>query len=215
MNALKYIGIFSICLLTACAHHKKMQEQLPFDKNNPQASTEQLPTPNVKSDIYKANTSAAKVSAWEISGAMAARNNKKGWSASLNWIQQGLNNYQIRLYGPLGGGTILITKKAGIISYTDGPKKVTSKNADALLMQQTGIRLPVNNLYYWVRGLPAPGAVQSSQTDKNHNLVSLNQAGYSIRFSNYTTVNNVSLPGKMQLQGNGATIKLVIKRWKI
>ena len=214
MNTIKFISVFSIFLLTACAPHKiATLEQLPNGEIQ-QLSETQKSTPGTQS-LSKAKTSAAKVSSWKISGAMAARNKRKGWSASLNWVQQGINQYQIRLYGPLGGGTVIIAKQGGTVTYTDGPKKISSRNADELLMQQTGIQLPVNNLYYWVRGLPAPGAVQSSHTDKNGNLESLSQAGYTIHYSNYTVVNNVSLPGKMQLQGHGAVIKLVIKRWNI
>lgn len=212
MNTYKYLGVFSFCLLTACASHKTPPEQPPVGPNQPQLNEPQKPAEEVEG---KPSTSAATVSSWEISGAIAARSNKKGWSASLNWVQQGINKYKIRLFGPLGGGTVIVVKNGGVITYSDGPKKITSKNADELLMQQTGIRLPVNNLYYWVRGLPAPGAVQSSNIDKNHNLSTLNQAGYTINYSNYTSINNVSLPGKMQLQGHGATIKVVIKHWKI
>lgn len=212
MNTCKYIGVFSVCLLTACAPHKSTTEQAPNGAIQPQLNEPNKPVTEVEG---KPNTSAAKLSSWEISGAMAARNNKKGWSASLNWAQQGINHYKIRLFGPLGGGSIIIEKSGGVITYADGPKKISSRNADELLVQQTGIRLPVNNLYYWVRGLPAPGAVQSSHVDQHHNLSTLNQAGYTIHYSNYTTINNVSLPGKIQLQGRDATIKLVIKQWKI
>lgn len=211
MNAIKYIGVFSVFFLTACAPHKITPEHPPTGETQQLNESEQV----APSTTNSAKTSATKVTSWKISGAMAARNKRKGWSASLNWLQQGINQYQIRLFGPLGGGTVIIAKQGGTVTYTDGPKKITSRNADELLMQQTGIQLPVNNLYYWVRGLPAPGTVQSSHTDKNGNLESLSQAGYSIHYSNYTVVNNVSLPGKMQLQGRGAVIKLVIKRWSI
>lgn len=208
MNAIKYIAVFSVFFLTACAPHKITPEQPPAGE------AQQLNGPQQVSE-NKAKISAAKVSSWKISGAMAARNKRKGWSASLNWVQQGINQYKIRLFGPLGGGTVIIAKQGGTVTYTDGPKKISSRNADELLMQQTGIQLPVNNLYYWVRGLPAPGAVQSSHTDKKGNLESLTQAGYTIHYANYTLVNNVSLPGKIQLQGHGAVIKLVIKHWSI
>ena len=206
MNALKLIGIFSICGLTACA--PKITPE--FTAENKQL----LNTPQVPS-TSKTKLKATTVSAWEISGAIAARNKKKGWTASLNWMQREANQYQIRLFGPLGGGTVLIEKNDNVVTYVDGPKKVTSANADDLLQQQTGVRLPVHDLYYWVRGLPAPGTVQSSKYDQNANLMFLAQAGYTISYSNYTSINNVDLPGKIQLQGHDVTIKLVIKRWKV
>lgn len=109
----------------------------------------------------------------------------------------------------------MISRKGGAITFRDGPKTVTSSNADELLKQQTGVRLPVNNLFYWVRGIPAPGAVQSSQRDAANRLVLLRQAGYTIQYQGYSASSKTALPSRIVLQGNGVMIKLVIKRWKI
>ncbi|MCP0913941.1 MULTISPECIES: lipoprotein insertase outer membrane protein LolB [Legionella] len=199
MNALKRTCIFSIALLSACAPPKPAEE----------------PPVNVTMPVAERKTQTDTVSSWVISGAMAAKNKNKAWSASLNWRQQGMNKYQIRLFGPLGGGTVIIEKEGGAITYKDGPKTITSQNADDLLQQQTGIRLPVNNLYYWVRGLPAPGPVQASKYDEYNHLISLQQAGYHINYESYTSVNKIDLPSKIRLQGNGVSIKLIIKQWSV
>ncbi len=211
MKSLKYLSVLSICFLSACASHNISPDSFPAGKTPSFNETPQISV----TEHSALKTSASQLSSWQISGAMAARNKQKGWSASLNWLQQGVSQYQIRLFGPLGGGTVIVTKQKGIVTYTDGAKKISSRNADELLMKETGVRLPVNNLYYWVRGLPAPGAVQSQHTDNDHNLSSLTQDGYTINYANYTSINHVSLPGKIQLQGNGVSIKLVIKHWKI
>ena len=205
MNAFKYIFLMSACFLIACAP----------PKITPEGTIEgaQLHNKSVKAGAHKAN--AASISSWEITGALAAKNKQKGWAAQLNWLQQGPNRYQIRLFGPLGGGTIIIAKNGSVITYSDGPKKLSSRSADELLQHQTGIRLPVKNLYYWVRGLPAPGAVTSSHYAPNNQLMTLSQAGYIINYSNYISVNNTDLPSKIQLKGHGVAIKLVIKHWNI
>ena len=168
-----------------------------------------------KTSESKLKKKASSISSWEISGAIAARNSKKSWTASLNWAQHGINQYQIHLMGPLGNGTVVIERNGERVTFIDGNKKVSSSNADDLLYRQTGIRLPVNSLYYWVRGLPAPNAIKSSQYDANSNLISLNQSGYNINYTGYTMINNVNLPSKIQLNGNGVVIKIVIKQWKI
>lgn len=165
--------------------------------------------------VEKRAVKTAKVSSWEISGALAAKNSKKAWTASYNWRQQGPNNYQIRLFGPVGGGTVIIDKEGGVVRFKDGPKTITSHNADTLLHQQTGVRLPVQNLYYWVRGLPAPGAVQSAKYDEYNHLVYLQQGGYTIEFTSYTSAHEIDLPSKIQLTGQGVSIKLIIKRWVV
>nr|WP_242605242.1 lipoprotein insertase outer membrane protein LolB [Fluoribacter gormanii] len=133
----------------------------------------------------------------------------------MNWKQSGPNAYQIRLMGPLGGGTVLIDKKGDIVTFQDGPKKITSHNADELLVEQTGIRLPVNNLYYWVRGLPAPGPVQAEHRDDYNHLVQLKQNGYTINFTKYTSVKGIDLPSMIRLEGNGVMVKVVIQNWTV
>jgi outer membrane lipoprotein LolB len=133
----------------------------------------------------------------------------------MNWIQHGPNAYQIRLMGPLGSGTVLIDQKGNTITFQDGAKKITSHNADELLAQQTGIKLPVNNLYYWVRGLPAPGPVVAEQRDQNNHLAQLKQSGYTINFAKYTSIKGLDLPALIHLEGNGVMIKVVIQNWII
>ncbi|KTD23016.1 outer membrane lipoprotein LolB [Legionella londiniensis] len=199
MNAIKKTCLVGLCFLTACA---------------PPQPASQAPE-NITMPVEKREKQTATVSSWVVTGAMAAKNQKKSWTASVNWRQQGMNNYQIRLFGPLGGGTVIIEKHNGVVTYKDGPKTVTSKNADELLQQETGIRLPVNNLYYWVRGIPAPGAIQSAKYDQYNHLTYLKQSGYTINYTRYTSVNNIDLPSKMELHGNGVTIKFVIKQWSV
>lgn len=202
MDAIKYLLLLSACILIACTPPKVPSEVAELPGNPLKMNEHQI-------------KKATSVITWEITGALAARSKKKGWAAQINWLQQGLNHYQIRLFGPLGGGTILIEKNGAMVTYADGPKKIASRSADELLEHQTGIRLPVKNLYYWVRGLPAPGRVTSSHYDSIHQLTSMTQAGYTINYSNYTSVDNTVLPGKIQLQGHGVVIKLVIKHWTI
>jgi len=199
MNMIKFFLLASILHLAACAPPRPAAEA---------PANEHMPL-----KVRKAQTK--KVSAWEIRGAMAAKQGNKGWSASLNWLQRGPHNYQLRLFGPLGGGAVKISRRGNVVSFQDGPKEVSSTNATQLLREQTGISLPVNNLYYWVRGLNAPGSVQSEKHDSYNHLTKLKQAGYTIIYSRYTSVNGTDLPSKIRLVGHGVTIKLIVKQWNI
>ncbi|MCE3045230.1 lipoprotein insertase outer membrane protein LolB [Legionella sp. 16cNR16C] len=243
MNAFKYLGLLSLVCLTACAPKPPATEiasdQLaaaePPPTSTPVAPSESETTLNAtgqkaqntkaaisdqnakaaKTDTSVAKTAANGISSWEISGAMAARSKNKAWSASVNWVQRGMSNYQIRLFGPLGSGTVLIQKQGGQVSFRDGPKSATSSNAEQLLLQQTGVRLPVTSLYYWVRGVPAPGKVQTAVKDPSGYLTLLRQGGYTIQYLGYTKSGNAYLPSQIKLQGNGVFIKFVIKRWRV
>lgn len=216
MNQLTFAGAFSLLLLTACAPPKlsvtPMDTPATITTPNQQSTTTSKKQVTTSSSL---NVSSEVPSSWVLSGAIAARSKSKAWSASLNWLQQGAGSYQIRLFGPLGSGSVLIQKQGSTITFRDGPKTASSTNADELLKQQTGIRLPVNHLYYWVRGIPAPGALQSSKKDASNRLIALQQAGFTIDYLGYSSVGNTVLPSLIRLQGNGIFIKLVIKNWRI
>lgn len=209
MDNLKRFIVLPIFLLTACAPPRPamMPEQ-------PSKIAKAVPN-ETPAEKQHATGKAETVSSWQVRGALATKNKSKGWSAAMHWAQNGPSSYQIRLMGPLGAGAVLISKKGSTITFQDGPKRITSTNADELLLQQTGVRLPVNNLYYWVRGLPAPGKVSSEKRDAANNLVMLRQSGYTVTFGNYTIEKGVALPGIVRLDGNGVMVKVVIKNWSI
>lgn len=238
MKAIRLFSVVFIFLLAACApkppafdaplnnfeppsssgsNLSKGEQDLAEDSSTKlkPSSKDKLSTETQAPANKKNFAAASKIGAWEISGAMAARSKNKGWSASLNWLQRGQGRYQIRLSGPLGGGTVLISKDGGLVTLRDGPKSVSSPHADSLLKQQTGVRLPVASLYYWVRGIAAPGSIQGERRDQSGRLTQLRQAGYLIEYLQYTAVGKAILPSSIKLQGNGIFIKLIIKRWRI
>lgn len=229
MYKIRQLSLVSVILLAACAPPKAsfQIENLEQAKKSEQPQQEKTtvlssdsPTTSLPSTKQTVNSTVKLSSnqapaAWDLSGAMAAKNKNKAWTASINWLQRGSGTYQIRLNGPLGSGAILVEKKGSTITFRDGPKSARSTNADELLNQQTGIRLPVNNLFYWVRGIPAPGTVQTVKRDAANNIQVLKQGGYIIEYSGYKMINNASLPTQIRLQGNGVFIKLVIKNWKV
>lgn len=229
MYGIKITLLSSLFLLAACAPRQSPLIESSYEtgrsdsiKKTPPQSKDNLTSEESKKTSkeetalkYTASASANAISSWEIAGALAARNQKKGWNASMNWLQRGINQYQIRLFGPLGNGNIIISKQGNTITYKDGSKTTSSSNADDLLRRQTGIRLPVNNLYYWVRGLPAPGPTQALKRGANNQLILLKQSGYLIEYGQYTSTGQYSLPTQIKLIGNGVFIKLTIRHWKI
>lgn len=176
--------------------------------------SDEIKTPQLKNE-KKASIKAEAIKAWNISGALAARGNGKSVTASFNWRQSGPENYQIHLFGPLGSGSVRIDRHAGVTTYRDGPKKATDSNSARLFKQETGVTLPVEHLYYWVRGLPAPGSIQAVQRDAAGSLQSFQQGGYHVMCSNYMEAHGLRLPGKIQIQGSQVMIKVIVKGWRV
>ena len=197
MNWKQLLLSLSFIVLTACAP--------------PQAPEATTLTPETASKAR----SAKNISSWTLTGAIAAKNKTEAWTASLNWKQHGPHNYQIHLFGPLGGGSLLIEKKDGMVTYQDAQTRIQSKSSDALFYKQTGMHIPIQHLYYWIRGVPAPGATQSVHYDKAGRLSSLKQAGYIIQYERYTNKQGIELPSKLRVYGREGNLKLIIKRWEI
>ncbi len=197
---------FSFIFLTSCAPSQKPDATLTTHAPPAQTFITQSKASTVRL--------AQNMTSWTITGAVAAKNKNDAWSASLNWQQDGPNNYHIRLFGPLGGGNILIEKKGAMVTYQDAQNRKTSRSADDLIHLQTGMHIPIQNLYYWIRGLPAPGVVQSTNYDHAGNLTYLEQAGYTIQYMRYTNTQGVNLPSKLHVRGAEGSLKLIIKRWK-
>lgn len=199
------LAIFCI-ILASCA-----ERQIPERNITKAAQTKSIENQETTAEKSQAKTIP---SAFKLSGAIAVNNNGKGWNAGLTWSQQAPNYYSIRLNGPLGGKTVLISKQGSTVTYQEDNKIIKARNDEELLQKKTNIHLPVNNLYYWVRGIPAPGAVTFSKKDNLNNYEIIQQNGFTIIYSQYTKNNNgVMLPRKIKITKQNLTIKVVIKDW--
>jgi outer membrane lipoprotein LolB len=152
---------------------------------------------------------------FELSGAIAIKHARKGWAASLSWQQKSNNTYQIRLFGPFGANGMLIEKINNTITLQTNSHKLVAPDAETLIEYETGMRLPVNHLYYWIRGLPAPIPIDHKTYNERNDLRALSQAGYEIVYTDYMRVGDLYLPKKIHLDGHGISIRCVIKQWRI
>lgn len=158
-------------------------------------------------------TTLTQLQSWDLRAIMAMHTPSESGTANLKWQQQ-TQNYNLLFYGPLGAGAVTIIGHPGQVSLesADG-KKITATSPEKLLVQQTGWQLPVSNLFYWIRGIPAQGSVTNLQFDASHRLIHLAQAGWSIDYLAYTSINKIDLPTKLTLEKSPIKIKIVIKQW--
>jgi len=93
----------------------------------------------------------------------------------------------------------------------------TAPDADDLLEQSLGVRLPVKKMSYWVRGLPEPGSTPGLQTDAHGRLTRLEQNGWVIVYPTYapTSQLNLDLPERIVARRPDLSVKLVIEQWKL
>ena len=154
---------------------------------------------------------------WDISAVMAVRTHagSEGGTANLKW-QQRNQDYSLLLYGPLGADATKIYGRPGHVSLeTADGKKFEASSPELLLAQQTGWQLPVSDLYYWIRGLPAQGSPRRMQWDSSHRLIHLNQSGWTIDYLRYSAVHQIDVPTKLTLENLRLKIKIIINQWQI
>lgn len=190
---------------TGCATHKKTDESL----TSVQSSTETFQPEPVQALSNLEN--------WDLSALIAIRNLSKSNadSANLNW-QQTRKNFMISLFGPMGTNAVKLYGYPGKVTLqkSDG-KRLTASTPEAILAKETGWRLPVSNLYYWVRALPVPDMASKKSLDQNNHLQVLLQDGWRIQYLDYTKMNGIDLPRKIFLNNSDLSIKIIISKWQI
>jgi len=150
---------------------------------------------------------------WTLQGKLGLRSMRESGSGTLYWWQA-RDAYDIRLSGPLGrGATRIAGDQQGVTLEIAGQAPMSAVSAEELVEEQIGWRLPVDNLLWWVRGLPAPNSPSRVQLDPDSRLARLTQAGWVIEYSRYQEVGGITLPQRMQLSGHDVLLTLVVTQW--
>ena len=157
---------------------------------------------------------------WELRGRLAVRADDQGGQATLVWRRDGAR-HGIRLGGPLGRGLLQLTQDENGAQLQDAEQRILrAPSAEELLFRYSGWRLPVENLNYWVRGLPMPDVAMERELDDSGHLKTLRQEGWQVQYQEYILVDGRSLPSRLRLTnphkaaGHPAMeVRLVIERW--
>ena len=142
-----------------------------------------------------------------------------GWHASFQWAQQAAKD-RIDLLGPLGQGRIVVESDAQATQIrAQNGQTWSAADADEALEQSLGVRLPVNGLRYWVRGLPVPNSSSAPllQVDNSGRLTRLEQNGWVIEYLSYAPTSrlNLELPERITARRTDLSVKLVIEKWNL
>lgn len=153
---------------------------------------------------------------WSLQGRIAVNDQSQGWHATVRW-QQNNADYSIELIGPFGQGRIRIDGSPGGVVLQSAEGVVNADNAETLLEQATGIRVPVSGLRYWVLGVPAPDRKIQTTTGNGHGqIASLRQDGWLISYPRYSSdAGGLQLPKLINATQHDIKVKLVIDAWQL
>lgn len=156
----------------------------------------------------------SEIDGWQISGKIGIRAPQDSGSGTLFWLQR-QDYFDIRLSGPLGRGAARLTGRPDAVALeVAGQGHFEAESPEALVQAQLGWQLPVSNLLWWVRGLPAPDSRSRIELDDSGRLVSLHQDGWDVQYLSYEEKGGYALPSRIKLAGRDLKITLVIKDWQ-
>jgi len=171
-------------------------------------------------DVLEHQRQVQAINDWTLTGKLGIRTTEDSGSASVKWVQK-IANYQINLSGPLGQKSMIITGTPDKVRLEQtGEPAQEAKTAEALIKKSVGWTLPVAQLAYWVRGVPAPKLrITHLQQNQNGLIDQLIQGDWSITYSNYRdqSFNGVTLPlpGKITAEYKDVRLVLVIRDWHL
>ncbi|MBS0352045.1 MAG: outer membrane lipoprotein LolB [Proteobacteria bacterium] len=170
-----------------------------------------------KQPVAQRQSQQSAIHSWNASGAISVQSARQSPTIMrYQWRQQGPNIFDINLAASLNLAEVTITGRPHRVSLQKGNEKaITATTPEQLMQKSLGWSLPVQTLWFWARGLPAPGPNQGTQYDRYGHLISLKQNGWLVRYSNYHTLQNVDLPEVIELRHADISAKIVIKQWII
>lgn len=153
---------------------------------------------------------------WQLRGAVKVRYQGKTQTAFINWQQQGEHHLTLRLSGPVGIAAVVFNETLAGVTFQRDNQVLKAASLQALMSEQLGWSLPADDLYYWVRGLAAPGLGKVLRRfDRFGHLVSLHQGRWSLIFSRYVKQGAVDLPTDIQLWSSTLQLRLAVSAWSL
>jgi outer membrane lipoprotein LolB len=147
---------------------------------------------------------------WQLQGRAAAALGQQGWQASLDWRQKGPDS-DLHLSGPLGVGATEIKMTPTGLSLNGAPP---SDTVMAQLQDKLGFELPLDNLRYWLLGIPDPSVPFDLTRNAQDRAQRLSQAGWTIDYDQYMPANGDLLPKRLVLNRAAARVRIAVDHWQ-
>ena len=148
---------------------------------------------------------------WQLDGRAAAALGQQGWQASLDWRQKESVS-ELHLAGPLGVGALALTLSPEGLSLDGAPP---APQVTAQLEARLGFELPLENLRFWLLGIPNPDAPFELTRNAQDRALHLSQAGWTIDYDQYRPQGSDELPARMVLSKADARVRIAVDRWEV
>jgi len=154
---------------------------------------------------------------WRLMGKLAVRQPSDSGTALINhWLQQG-EAYDLALSSSfLGMGSTRLKGTPGFMELTLSNGEIYRSNSPEELVQAaTGWQLPLEQLTWWIRGLPAPDGDFRLLFEQGGQLAMIRQSGWEIRYDRWRSFlpDYPELPARITALKGEKRVRLVVSEW--
>ena len=148
---------------------------------------------------------------WMLNGRAAVAVAAQGWQASLEWHQLDAIS-ELRLAGPLGIGAQVIKRTPSGISVNGAPP---SESALLQLQDRLGFALPIDDLRFWLLGVPNPGGPFELTRNDQDRALHLTQSDWSIDYDRYAAAGGDVLPAHIVMSRADIRVRIIVDHWDL
>ena len=200
---MKTLYLLVILLLAGCASLPEPVMIKPVAVADPETAWQQR------------QANLADVHTWHLRGRVSLRSEEESWILKVDWQQQNQKRFKILLSGPFSS-MLQLSGNGSNVELNDGEQRWYAPDAEGLLLDHTGIRMPVNGLRYWMLGLPQPDKqVKALKLDVAGRLASLEQDDWQVNIQGYQQHNGEMLPAKLLINNHQLKVRFIIDQWTL
>lgn len=180
------------------------------------AGCQSNPVRVTEASVATRDAKLAALKPWRARGSLAVDSKQQGAvNATFTWDVNN-NGFDIRLIAPLGLKTYRVVENQQGATLTGDGQVYTGPSAELLLLDALGVRIPLINMQDWAVGLQ--GKANTAKRDRRGRIVRMSvtdedQTRWNVNFERYSSVNDLDLPQRIAVTGDGVEIKLSINNW--
>lgn len=209
------LALLVLLLTTGCATQRAVGPSPTAGEGAPAAEAVAPPvdSPEAFAALAARDAQLRDAAGWALTGRFAVARGNDGGTLNVHWVQTGAA-FDIRLSAPVTGRQWRLSgsaEGATLEGLGDGLRQ--GPDAESLLLEATGWRLPIRQMPDWVRGLRGPGPVAGLSVDAEGRPMGFRQDAWTLSFRDWWP-GDPPLPRRVFAEAEGASVRLVVSEWR-